>query len=55
MPILKLNDANIYYEAQGSGPPFLFLSETAGNSQRETWAPAGRVPSLFLYRAGGGP
>ena len=29
MPILKLKDADIYYEVHGSGPPFLFLSETA--------------------------
>ena len=35
MPILKLNDANIYYEVHGSGPPFLFLSETACDG--EVW------------------
>jgi len=29
MPYLKSNDAEIYYEVYGEGPPFLFLSETA--------------------------
>src|SRR4029453_8688581 len=35
MPILKLKDADIYYEVHGSGPPFLFLSETACDG--EVW------------------
>ena len=35
MPILKLKDADIYYEAHSSGPPFLFLSETACDG--EVW------------------
>ena len=30
-------------------------SSEEGNFQCETCAPTGRVPSLFLYRAGGGP
>jgi len=29
MPIVKLKDAEIYYEAHGQGQPFLFFSETA--------------------------
>jgi pimeloyl-ACP methyl ester carboxylesterase len=29
MPIVKVKDAEIYYEAHGQGQPFIFLSETA--------------------------
>src|SRR5439155_10344938 len=35
MPILKLKDADIYYEVHGNGPPFLFFSETACDG--EVW------------------
>jgi 3-oxoadipate enol-lactonase len=29
MPYVKSNDTDIYYEVHGSGPPFLFIAETA--------------------------
>ena len=29
MPTLNVGDADIYYEVQGDGPPFVFISETA--------------------------
>jgi pimeloyl-ACP methyl ester carboxylesterase len=33
MPYLKLNDAEIYYETHGDGPPFLFCSVTGLDHQ----------------------
>ena len=35
MSILSFQDADIYYEVHGNGPPFLFLSETACDG--EVW------------------
>ncbi len=29
MPYLDLKDIKLYYEVEGEGPPFLFISETA--------------------------
>ena len=29
MPIVKVKDVEIYYEAHGQGQPFIFFSETA--------------------------
>jgi pimeloyl-ACP methyl ester carboxylesterase len=35
MPFLKLDDADLYYETHGAGPPFLFLACTATHG--EVW------------------
>jgi len=35
MPVLQLNDIEIYYEVHGDGPPMVFLSETACDG--EVW------------------
>jgi len=29
MPVLKVDEADIYYEVEGEGPPFVFIAETA--------------------------
>ena len=43
MPILHLDDADIYYEVHGEGPPILFCSATATHG--EVWKPV-RCPTF---------
>ena len=37
MPVLKIDDAEIYYETAGEGPPLLLIAGLAGDSQ--SWGP----------------